>query len=146
MDATRPTRVRYLILLMLFVVTTINYADRATIAIAGSSLQKDLGISAVTLGYIFSAFGWAYVAGQIPGGWLLDRFGSKKVYAGSIFFWSLFTLLQGLVVAEVARGTVGAPAGTTGQTSDAQPGAPGAAPANPDLAPGSGTDITRGNN
>jgi MFS family permease len=39
---------------------------------------KDLGIDAVTLGYIFSAFGWAYVAGQIPGGWLLDRFGSKK--------------------------------------------------------------------
>ena len=85
MQATKPTHVRYLILLMLFLVTTINYADRATIAIAGSSLQKDLGIDAVTLGYIFSAFGWAYVAGQIPGGWLLDRFGSKKVYALSIF-------------------------------------------------------------
>ena len=81
----KPTHVRYLILLMLFLVTTINYADRATIAIAGSSLQKDLGIDAVTLGYIFSAFGWAYVAGQIPGGWLLDRFGSKKIYALSIF-------------------------------------------------------------
>src|SRR5471032_1894015 len=98
MQATKPTHVRYLILLMLFLVTTINYADRATIAIAGSSLQKDLGISAVTLGYIFSAFGWAYVAGQIPGGWLLDRFGSKKVYALSIFTWSLFTILQGYVV------------------------------------------------
>ena len=97
MQATKPTHVRYLILLMLFLVTTINYADRATIAIAGSSLQKDLGISAVTLGYIFSAFGWAYVAGQIPGGWLLDRFGSKKVYALSIFTWSLFTILQGYV-------------------------------------------------
>jgi len=78
MQSSKPTHVRYLILLMLFLVTTINYADRATIAIAGSSLQKDLGIDAVTLGYIFSAFGWAYVAGQIPGGWLLDRFGSKK--------------------------------------------------------------------
>ena len=97
MQATKPTHVRYLILLMLFLVTTINYADRATIAIAGSSLQKDLGIDAVTLGYIFSAFGWAYVAGQIPGGWLLDRFGSKKVYALSIFTWSLFTVLQGYV-------------------------------------------------
>ena len=40
MQATKPTHVRYLILLMLFLVTTINYADRATIAIAGSSLQK----------------------------------------------------------------------------------------------------------
>ncbi|MBD9500708.1 MFS transporter [Pseudomonas sp. BGr12] len=93
----KPTHVRYLILLMLFLVTTINYADRATISIAGSSLQKDLGIDAVTLGYIFSAFGWAYVAGQIPGGWLLDRFGSKKVYAAGIFIWSLFTFLQGFV-------------------------------------------------
>ena len=97
MQKSKPTHVRYLILLMLFLVTTINYADRATIAIAGSSLQKDLGIDAITLGYIFSAFGWAYVAGQIPGGWLLDRFGSKKVYATSIFTWSLFTLLQGYV-------------------------------------------------
>ncbi|MCR8717847.1 MFS transporter [Pseudomonas syringae] len=97
MQKSKPTHVRYLILLMLFLVTTINYADRATIAIAGSSIQKDLGITAVTLGYIFSAFGWAYVAGQIPGGWLLDRFGSKKVYAMSIFTWSLFTLLQGYV-------------------------------------------------
>ena len=97
MGDTKKTHVRYLILLMLFLVTTINYADRATIAIAGSSMQKDLGIDAVTLGYIFSAFGWAYVLGQIPGGWLLDRFGSKRVYAAGIFIWSLFTLLQGFV-------------------------------------------------
>lgn len=97
MGDTRQTRVRYLILLMLFLVTTINYADRATISIGGSSMQKDLGIDAVTLGYIFSAFGWAYVLGQIPGGWLLDRFGSKRVYATGIFIWSLFTLLQGFV-------------------------------------------------
>ena len=49
------------------------------------------------MGYIFSAFGWAYVIFQLPGGWLLDKFGSKKVYAFSIFFWSLFTLLVGAV-------------------------------------------------
>lgn len=32
-----------------------------------------------------------------PGGWLLDRFGSKRVYFWSIFIWSMFTLLQGFV-------------------------------------------------
>ncbi|NWC94241.1 MULTISPECIES: MFS transporter [unclassified Pseudomonas] len=90
----KPTRIRYLILLMLFVVTTLNYADRATLSIVGSSLQKDLGLDPVHMGIIFSAFAWAYVIGQIPGGWLLDRFGSKRVYAWSIFLWSLFTLLQ----------------------------------------------------
>ncbi|GHH47597.1 MFS transporter [[Pseudomonas] boreopolis] len=90
-------RKRYLILLMLFVVTTINYADRATLSIAGSSVQSELGISSIEMGYIFSAFGWAYVLGQIPGGWLLDRFGSKRVYGISILTWSLFTLLQGFI-------------------------------------------------
>ncbi|WP_062389059.1 MFS transporter [Pseudomonas abietaniphila] len=94
---TRPTRIRYLILLMLFIVTTLNYADRATLSIVGSTLQKDLGLTPVQMGVIFSAFAWAYVIGQIPGGWLLDRFGSKRVYAWSIFLWSIFTLLQGFV-------------------------------------------------
>ncbi|WP_460043387.1 MFS transporter [Pseudomonas sp. S2_H01] len=94
---TRPTRIRYLILLILFIVTTLNYADRATLSIVGSTLQKDLGLTPVQMGVIFSAFAWAYVIGQIPGGWLLDRFGSKRVYAWSIFLWSIFTLLQGFV-------------------------------------------------
>jgi len=49
------------------------------------------------MGYIFSAFGWAYLLMQIPGGWLLDRYGSKKVYTFSLFFWSLFTFMQGFV-------------------------------------------------
>jgi len=97
MKTNKQTHIRYLILLMLFIVTTINYADRATISIAGAAIQEDLGIDAVSLGFIFSAFGWTYVLGQIPGGWLLDRFGSKRVYAASIFTWSLFTLLQSFV-------------------------------------------------
>lgn len=93
----RTSRVRFMILAMLFIVTTINYADRATISMAGSAMQKDLGIDAVSLGYIFSAFGWAYVIAQIPGGWLLDRFGSRRVYSFSILLWSLFTLMQGTI-------------------------------------------------
>jgi MFS transporter, ACS family, glucarate transporter len=93
----RVGRVRFSIVAMLFAVTLVNYADRATIAIAGPAVAKDLGLSSVQMGFIFSAFGWAYVIAQIPGGWLLDRFGSKAVYFASIFTWSLFTLLQGAV-------------------------------------------------
>lgn len=59
-------------------------------------MAKDIGLDPVGMGYVFSAFSWAYVIGQI-GGWLLDRFGSKRVYFWSIFIWSMFTLLQGFV-------------------------------------------------
>jgi MFS transporter, ACS family, glucarate transporter len=93
----QPTRVRYLVLAMLFVVSTLNYADRATLSIAGPAAAKQLGLDAVAMGYVFSAFGWAYVFGQIPGGILLDRYGSKSVYTLSILTWSLFTALQGFV-------------------------------------------------
>src|SRR5512134_2790841 len=89
--------VRYVVVWLLFLATTVNYADRATLSIAGSSLAKDLSLDPVAMGYVFSAFGWAYVLGQIPGGWLLDRFGSKRVYVASVAAWSIVTLLQGFV-------------------------------------------------
>jgi len=89
------TRTRWTILAILFAITTINYADRATISIAGPDIKKELGLSAVQMGFIFSAFAWSYVVAQLPGGWLLDRFGSKATYFFSIFLWSTFTLLTG---------------------------------------------------
>src|SRR6478735_358943 len=95
--AERPTRIRHWILLFLFLITTVNYADRATLSIVGTDLSQQLGFDAVAMGYVFSAFAWAYVLCQIPGGWLLDRFGSKRIYFWSITLWSGFTLLQGLV-------------------------------------------------
>ena len=86
---------RWGILAMLFIITTINYADRATISIAGPEIKKVFEMSPVEMGYIFSAFAWSYVLAQLPGGWLLDRFGSKMTYFFSIFLWSLFTVFQG---------------------------------------------------
>lgn len=91
------SRTRWGILAMLFIVTTINYADRATISIAGPDIARDIGLSPIEMGYIFSAFAWSYVLAQIPGGWLLDKFGSKMTYFFSILLWSLFTLFQGFV-------------------------------------------------
>ncbi|GJH24616.1 MFS transporter [Caballeronia novacaledonica] len=93
-DVMKRTRVRYLILLLIFVITTFNYADRATLSVTGSAMRAEFGFDAIRMGYIFSAFSWAYVLSQMPAGWLLDRFGARRVYAASIFLWSLFTLLQ----------------------------------------------------
>ena len=94
MQLTRFHHTRYLILGMLFLATTLNQADRATLAIVGTPLERSLGLGTVGLGYVFSAHAWAYVLGQIPGGRLLDRFGASRVYLWSIALWSLFTLAQ----------------------------------------------------
>lgn len=91
------SKVRYYVLAMLFIVTAINVGDRATLSITGTALTQVLGINSITLGYIFSAFAWAYVLGQLPGGWLLDKFGSARVYGISLFLWSLITVAQGMI-------------------------------------------------
>jgi ACS family glucarate transporter-like MFS transporter len=57
--ATRlATRTRWTILAILFIVTTINYADRASISIAGPEMRKVFGLSSDQMGFVFSAFSW----------------------------------------------------------------------------------------
>jgi ACS family glucarate transporter-like MFS transporter len=95
--STRRTHVRWTIVTVLFLVTTINYADRATLSITASAISKQYGIGTVTMGYLFSAFGWSYVLAQLPGGWILNRFGARQTYLWSLVLWSLFTLAQGVL-------------------------------------------------
>ena len=90
--------VRWTILAMLFIVTVINYAVRAALSLAAPSLTRDLGIDSLQLGVVFSAFGWSYVIAQIPGGWLLDRFGAVRVYLVAIVAWSLLTAAHASVI------------------------------------------------
>jgi ACS family glucarate transporter-like MFS transporter len=92
----RTTRVRYSILAMLFLVTAFSYGDRVVLSIAGVSFSRDLHLDALHVGYIFSAFSWAYVAAQLPAGGLLDRYGAKRVYGISIICWSLCAFFAGL--------------------------------------------------
>ena len=94
-NAVQKSHVRYFIVSMLFFASSVNYADRASLSITKSGLSNDLGLDSVSMGYLLSAWGWSYVLAQIPCGWLLDRFGSKRVYGAAIFFWSLFVFLMG---------------------------------------------------
>jgi MFS transporter, ACS family, glucarate transporter len=91
----KPTHVRYLIVLMLFAASAFSYGDRVVLSIAGVAMAKDIHLNALRLGYLFSGFSWAYVAGQLPAGGLLDTFGSKKVYGISIVCWSACAAMVG---------------------------------------------------
>ena len=95
-QTNKRTYVRYRVLAFLFISVVINYMDRTNISVAGTALSEEFNLTPVQLGTIFSAFGWTYVALQIPGGLLADRFGSRILYAFSLIGWSCITILQGL--------------------------------------------------
>lgn len=92
---TKPTYIRYKILAFLFINVVINYMDRTNISIAATALSAEFNLSSVQLGLIFSAFGWTYVALQIPGGLLTDYFGPRILYSFSLIIWSAITVFQG---------------------------------------------------
>lgn len=104
--AERPTRTRYIILVFIFLATVFNYVDRATLSIAAPFMSEELGFDATQMGWAFSAFGWAYVIMQIPGGWILDKAGARLVYGLSLIIWSVITMLQGTIYLFAAPLTV----------------------------------------
>jgi ACS family D-galactonate transporter-like MFS transporter len=93
--AARPTRSRYLIMVLLFISVTVNYLDRSNLSITAPSMRAELGFDTAQMGYVLSAFGWTYAFFQIPGGWLVDRFAPRVLYATLILLWSATTIALG---------------------------------------------------
>jgi MFS family permease len=75
-------------------------------------LMRDFAVDATTLGLIASVFWYAYAALQLPGGFLLDRFGPARVLSGGAAAAGLgcliFALAPGETVALVGRFLMGA--------------------------------------
>lgn len=94
-NRTSSVPVRHLVLATLFLVSALSYGDRVALSIAGISFARDLHLSPLQVGYLFSGFSWAYAVAQLPAGWLLDRMGTKRVYGISILSWSVLALLTG---------------------------------------------------
>lgn len=73
----------------------ITYVDRVCISQATPHMQEELGLDKVQMGYAMTAFGVAYALFEIPGGWLGDRIGPRKVLMRVVAMWSIFTILTG---------------------------------------------------
>ena len=89
--ALRTSHVRWSVLAIISLMYMVTYIDRSNISVAAPAIAKELSLSKVELGLVFSAFIWAYAIGQVPGGWLADRFGPRRVLLVIVPFWSLMT-------------------------------------------------------
>src|SRR4051794_18642838 len=92
----RPTRIRYRVLGLTFLMAFMMYMERGAIGAAAPTIMKEFNVDKVTMGWSISAFNWSYAMCQIPSGWVADKFGARAVLAISMAWWSVFTAATGL--------------------------------------------------
>lgn len=97
MSVIRRFPLRTLLVVWLFVVSAVAYMDRTNVSIAGAAIRSELGIDNVRLGWVFSAFLVGYACFQVPGGWLADRYGSRRILGFGVIWWGVFTALTAAV-------------------------------------------------
>ncbi|GLX70943.1 MFS transporter [Paenibacillus glycanilyticus] len=85
-----------LILSVLYLGWIVSYIDRTVVSLALSKIGDDMSLSAGMLGIVLSAFFMGYAFMQIPGGWLADKYGSRRVIIVAVICWSIFTAFTGL--------------------------------------------------
>ena len=91
------TRRRYWVFFLLFLFSGIAYLDRVNMSVAGKPIAHEFGLSPVALGYLFSSFLWAYVLMMLPGGRLIDRWGTHAMAPIAVAVWSAAQMATGMV-------------------------------------------------
>jgi len=94
-SVVRPTNVRFRVLSLLVLLASLTYMDRLCISVAAPAIMQEFKFSPVQMGYIFSAFTFAYAIFEIPSGWFGDYFGTRKALTRIVLWWSAFTMLTG---------------------------------------------------
>ena len=89
------SRTRFGVILFAVTLGIITYIDRVCISKAAPLIQADLHFTKEQMGYIFSAFTLAYALFEIPGGWLGDKMGPRRVLMRVVTWWSIFTAATG---------------------------------------------------
>jgi MFS family permease len=92
-----PTNTRWLVVAFAVSLAVLQYVDRVCISLAGPLISKDLALSESQMGTVFAAFTLAYALFEIPGGFLGDWIGPRKVILRIVLWWSFFTAATGWV-------------------------------------------------
>ena len=92
------TRTRWWMLVLFSLMYLICYLDRGIISVAQPEMRQAFGLSLGQMGLVLAAFTWAYAIGQIPVGWLGDRFGPRRVLSVLITWTSTAAILTGAAV------------------------------------------------
>ncbi len=84
------------VLAMTVALAFLTYMDRVCISVTAPAILRDLRLSNIQMGFVFSAFTAAYALFEIPTGLWADRIGSRRVLTRIVTWWSIFTGLTGV--------------------------------------------------
>ncbi len=87
---------KWLMLFLIWLMMFVAYLDRINISVAGPTMMKALHMTPTMFGSVLSAFTLGYAVFQIPGGWLADKFGARRLLVIALIWWSAFTGFTGL--------------------------------------------------
>jgi ACS family hexuronate transporter-like MFS transporter len=87
--SSAPSRIRWWILALLFLITTNNYLDRIVLGFLSKDIMEDLGFGKIEYGWITGAFQICYAVGFLGMGKIVDSWGTRKGYALAIAWWSV---------------------------------------------------------
>lgn len=93
----RPTSVRWRIVLMLILASSISYILRYNVSTAGPAMIEDLGISEIQFGWVLAAFTAGYTIFQFPGGLFGMAMGLRRALTAIMLLWGVLTVLTGMV-------------------------------------------------
>ena len=68
-----------------------SYLARVNITVAGESIMREFSLTQIQIGRVFSAFVAGYALAMIPGGWLADRWGTRRVLLLAAAAWVVIT-------------------------------------------------------
>lgn len=103
-----PTRVRWRVIALLAVIAGLTFVDRLNLGIVGKYIQEEFKFDTQTMGWILGAFSLGYAVFHIPGGWLADLFGPRRVLAAAILWFSIFTAATAIAPSLPVLGWLGA--------------------------------------
>src|SRR4030095_8812379 len=92
---TAPTHARYRVVALATGLAMITYLDRACIATLAPGIMRDLALTTVEMGYVFTAVQRAYALFEIPTAWWADRRGTRSVLSRIVLWWSALTAATG---------------------------------------------------
>ncbi|WP_241627208.1 MFS transporter [Rosenbergiella epipactidis] len=84
---------RYRIFGLLFLVALVNYIDRGALSFAATAIAQHYNLSKVALGALLGYFGIGYLLGSLCGGFLADRYGTRRIWLIAGVSWSCLEMM-----------------------------------------------------